>query len=421
MKNKSLKIFAIIFLVLGMIGNLAYRKPLHITAEQTVMRTDSEGYYQYLPHVFIFDWDRMDKMHWAIKYGDENKNLNLYTCGVAVMQMPFFLFAHGLSYFLNQETTGYTDIYFNSIFFASLFYVLLGLILIYKFLRRFIDHRSAMWTIVMLFFGTNLLYYTNMAPGMAHTYSFALMAIFVYFTPKFYEKTNLSNLFMLAWPLGLATLVRPTNILMAIFLFLYGIDSLGSLGERWKFWIKRWYFILVLLVTGFVVFIPQMLYWHHITGKYIFYSYVGGGFSYWKSPQIFTVFLNPRNGWFIYTPIMIFAVATLIYLTYKRKYSAIAISMIMVLIIYINASWWCPTFSAAAGYRALIDFFPFMAIPLAIFMQQVFKQKKWVQTTVISFFLVFIVFNILFAYKYRPWLWWNTDWQWSHLLTLFKF
>ncbi len=418
--KKQLKRFVVIVALAGMVANLTYRKTNHIGSDRLVLRTDSEGYYQYLPHFFIQDWDRMDKMHWAIDYN--GKMLNVYTCGVAIMQMPFFLMAHVISYFADLETTGNTQVYYLSIFFASLFYVLIGLLLLYQFLRRFINHKSALWSVVLLFFATNLFYYTNLTSGMAHAYSFCLVATLVYFTPRFYENTGVKNLLYVAFPLGLATLLRPTNLLIVIFFFLYEVSTWEAFKKRLLFWLKHWYYLLIMLLVGLLVFVPQMLYWHHITGKYIFYSYVGGGFPYWKNPQIFTVLLGPRNGWFVYTPLMLFSVSGLVYLLYKRKFSALAITIIMVLIIYINSSWWCPTFSGAAGYRALIGYLPFMALPLGyVIHQNELKKNKMLWRAMISVFCLFIVYNILFSYKYSPWLWWNTDWQWSYLLRLFKF
>jgi len=419
--RKQLIRFVILFTLLGMLANMAYRQAYHVTAEKTVMRTDSEGYYQYLPHFFIMDWDRMDKMHWAKQYG-EGKTLNIYTCGVAYMQLPFFLAAHGLSYFFEQDTSGYAPFYFLSVFFASLFYVLLGLIFIYKFLLRFFTHQTALWTIVLLFFATNLFYYTTIAPGMSHAYSFSLFGMFIYFVPVFYEKPSLKNLFCLAIPLAVATLIRPTNLLLSLFLFLYDVFGWKDLKSRFGFWFRRWYYLLVMLAIGILAWVPQMVYWHAVTGKYIFYSYQDEGtFPYLLSPKIFTVLIGPRNGWLIYTPLMILAVGSLLVLSVKKKLSSWAITLIMVMIIYINSSWWRPTFSGAAGYRALIEYLPFMAVPFAWFFEKAYAKKKALKIGLTSVFVIFIIYNILFSYKYSSWLWWNTDWQWSYFLRLVKF
>lgn len=418
---RQLRAFIIIYMILGTFANVTFRTVNKTTADKTIMRTDSEGYYQYLPHFFILDWAQMDKMHWTVKY-ENGKNLNVYTCGVAIMQSPFFLAAHAISYFFELERTGYTSVYFLSLFYASLFYVLLGLLFLYKFLRRFFNHKAAFSSIILIFFATNLFYYTIIAPGMSHAYSFSLVAFFIFAVPVFYENPTFKNILLVAFPLALATLIRPTNLLVVFFLFLYDTYDVGALRTRIRFWLTRWYFLFILLVVGVVVVSPQMLYWHFITGKYIFYSYQDGGtFPYWLSPKIFTVLFGPRNGWYLYTPLMIFATIGLIYLAKKKQLSSWAIALILVAIIYINSSWWRPTFSGAAGYRALIEYLPFMAIPLSYFSDKIFNKRKLFVRLYWGVLVFFVIYNVLFAYKYSPWHWWNTEWQWSYFLKLVKF
>ena len=420
--KRQLYRFVVIFILLGLLANLTYRQAYHITADKTVMRTDSEGYYQYLPHFFIMKWDRMDKMHWAKQYA-ENKTLNVYTSGVAIMQMPFFLVAHAVSYFFELEHNGYTPVYFLFVFIASLFYVLLGLIFIYKVLRRYFSHATAFWSMVLIFYATNLFYYTTIAPGMSHAYSFSLIAIFIYGVHVFYDQPNLKHLFFLSIPLAIATLIRPTNLIVVFFLFFFRIFTWNEFKTRIRFWISRWHFLLIMLAVGIVMWIPQMLYWHTVTGKYIFYSYRDEGtFPYLLSPRIYTVLIGPRNGWLIYTPLMIFALGSLIYLSVRKKLHSWAISLVMIIIIYINSSWWWPTFSGAAGYRALVEFLPFMVIPFAWFFEGIYsKKRKTVPLIFTTLFILFILYNVLFAYKYNSGVWWNEEWTWRNFLRLVRF
>ena len=421
MVKSQLKWFVIIFCILGFVANDVYRHDKNTTAEKTLMRNDSEGYYQYLPHFFIKDWNEMDKMHWAKRY-DDGKTLNVYTCGVAIMQTPFFLAAHAFSYFFGLEMTGYTPIYFTFVFFASLFYSLLGLLFIYKCLRNLVSHKAALWTIILTYFATNLLYYTAIIPGFSHAYSFSAIAVFIYFVPEFYKKPGVKYLLLLALPLALATLIRPTNIFIAFYLFLYDVYSFKDLKYRINYWLKSWYYLLVLLIIGFIMYVPQMLYWHTVTGDWIVYSYMDERFTNFLSPKIFTVLFGPRNGWFIYTPLMIFSALSLIYLAYKRQLSSWAIIFVLILIIYMNGSWWRPTFSSAAGYRALIEYLPFMAIPFAWFFENIYLKKNTIIKYALSFtFGFFVVFNILFMYKYNAHIWWNEPWEWSNFLMLVRF
>ena len=420
-KNQFI-LFAAVFITVGILANYRYREVYQITTEQKILNTDSEGYYQYLPHFFIMKWDRMDKMRWA-KFYEEGKSLNVYTCGVAIMQSPFFLAAHAISYFFELDHSGYTPVYYLFIFFASMFYVLCGLFFIYRFLQRFFTHKAALWSVILIFFASNLFYYTVMEYGMSHAYSFGLIALFIYHVPLFYENPCFRNLLKMALILGLATLIRPTNLIISLFLFLYGINSFGDLMKRIRFWRTRWFYLLVMLVVGILVFSPQMMYWHTVTGKYLFYSYrEEGTFPNIFSPDVSTVLFGARNGWFVYSPIMFVATLGLLFLVYRRILHAWIILLIMVLIVYINGSWWVPTFSAAAGYRALIEFIPFMALPLAFVLGKAWKSgHPVIKGMLILLGIFFVYYNLQFSFKYSSWQWWDTEWQWNYLFGVLKF
>ncbi len=412
---------SVLFIIVVLLSNVTYRSTEGIKLRSFVMSSDMEGYYQYLPYVLLKDREEISQMRWAKPYGDDKK-LNVFTCGVAIMQLPFFVVAHGITKYLELEATGYGPVYFTSVFIATMFYVLAGLIFLYYWLIRFFKPKIAAWVTVLIFAATNLFYYTIMAPGMSHAYSFSLVAMYLYFVPRFYEKTNLKNTLFTALPIGLLTLIRPTSLVLALYFILFDVVSFSDLKNRILFFLKKWKYILLFPLVGFMVFIPQMLYWYEVTGTYIFYSYQEEGFTNILSPKILTVLVGARNGWFIYTPLMLVAFLTLIYLAYKKKLNSIPTLLILIIIIYLDGSWWRPTFSAAAGYRALIEYIPLMAVPLGYFVEITSeKENKTLRNIVIAVFALFVIYNILFAFKYSAWHWWNEDWQWKIFLRLIRF
>ncbi|MGQ8337674.1 hypothetical protein ACUNWD_14085 [Sunxiuqinia sp. A32] len=412
---------ALLFYISGFIANVSYKIIENKKAQNYILSSDMEGYYQYLPYVFLKDKESIKNMRWSIEYENGNR-LNVFTCGVAIMQLPFFLIAHLASWYLDLETTGYTPVYYMSVFFATLFYVMLGLFFLYKSLRRIVNKQYAFLTTTLIFYATNLFYYTIMSPGMSHAYSFSLISIFIYFVPLFYSKPAIKHSVGVIIPFALSVLIRPTNIVVGLYFILYNIGSWKQLVERFRVLVKYWYLIVLMAVLSLMVFIPQMLYWKYVTGDYIVYSYQHFGFDNVTSPHISTVLVGARNGLFIYTPIMLMATLSLFFLAYKRELSAVGILLIMIILVYLDASWFKPTFSGAAGYRALIEIFPLLSIPLAYFVQRIFISKlSWQKYSLVLFLTVFVIYNLLFSYRYSHWLWWNTDWEWSHFLRLVQF
>jgi hypothetical protein len=409
----------LLFAVVVLSSNTIYRKTSRVSARQFVMDSDMEGYYQYLPYFFLKGKEKMKHMPWARVYGDD-RTLSGFTCGVAIMQLPFFLAAHAVSKFLEFKSDGYNSVYFMSVLFAAMVYVYLGLYYLFKTLSRLFSSRTALTVVLSVFLATNLFYYTVMGPGMSHAYSFCLISLYIFHVKGFYDKPKISSALKMILPLALAVLIRPTTIIAAFYFILYDVESIKTLRQRFRFLLGHWHLLIVMLIAGIAVFSPQMSYWHLVTGKWVVYSYQSQGFDNILSPAIFTVLFGPRNGWFLYTPLMLVATAGLLYLAWIRKYSAPAILLILIAIVYINASWWVPTFSASAGYRTLVEFIPFMAIPLGFVGDWAYSKPK-ISKVFITLLVLFVVYNILFSFKYNGYQWWDSEWQWKYLLHLVKF
>ena len=411
----------ILFFVVVLGANSLHRHYNGVKPFQFVMSSDMEGYYQYLPYVFFKEYD-ITQMRWAKNYRDEDRGidarLNVFTCGVAILELPFFLAAHLVSEFLEMEERGYNNVYFLSVMFSAIFYGFLGLYLLFKSLKRIFSRKTAFRTVLLIFLATNLFYYTVMKPGMSHVYSFFLLSLYIWLVPGFYEKPGVKSALKLILPLALAVLIRPTTIVAGFYFLLYGITSLREFWQRLAFLAGKWYLLLLMGITAILFFLPQMLYWHEVTDKWFVYSYQREGFDNALTPRFRTVLIGARNGWYLYTPLMLVATAGLFYLAWMKKYSGAAIFLVMLLIVYINSSWWLPTFSSAAGYRTLVEWIPFMAIPLAWIIESTWKMKGW-KITLHSLFSLFIVYNILFSFRYSNYHWWHLEeWQWSNFLRL---
>ena len=415
--SRVARLFLLFFFVV-MSCHAIYRHFNGISAQQLVMSSDMEGYYQYLPYTFFKDKD-MNNMRWARPYG-EDKKLNVFTCGVAILELPFFIVAHGVSELLEMENPGYNPAYYHTVLFAAIFYVFIGLYFLYKSLRRFFTREASLLTALMAFLATNLFFYTVMQPGVSHAYSFFLLSLYIYKVPGFYEKPGVKSSLYMILPLALAVLIRPTNILAGFYFLFYGLSSFRELGRRLTMLAGRWNLLLLMAFVSFLVFIPQMAYWHKITGKWFVYSYTDSRFTNALSPQFRTVLIGARGGWYLYTPLMIIATGGLLYLAYLRRLTAPAILLMMVLIIYINASWFNPSFSSSAGYRALVEWIPFMCIPLAFVIEKLQKSLGW-KRILYSVLVLFVVYNLLFSYKFNHDIWWNQEWEWSNFLRLVKF
>ena len=419
--TRSILFLALAFYLLGILAHLTYRHFEHPPVENLVLGSDMEGYYQYLPAFFLRDWEEFNRLPWAKPFG-EGKTVSAFTCGVGILQSPFFLMAHVVSVLSGSDTDGYAPLYYISVLLASLFYVTVGLIFLFRALTAYFSRRSALAATLLTFYATNLFYYTIVSPGTSHAYSFFLLAVYLYSVPRFYSKPGYGRAWVTAITLGMATLIRPTNLVAVFYFLLYGIREWQDLRERFRFLISQWKPVVWMLFTGALVAVPQMIYWHYVTGEWIYYSYQDEGFPYWKSPHLGTVLFGARGGWYIYTPVMLAASLLLVWLAWKRRFSAPAILLVMASILWINGSWWAPTFSASAGYRALVEYLPFMAVPLGFGLEAFNRAHAKRLHKLVNILIIVLAFlNIQFAFKYEPALWWDAEWDWAILLRLFQF
>ena len=360
--------------------------------------SDTEGYYLYLPALFIHGgfegFQAQTKKQFPV-YPGTNKRFTKYHYGVALMQSPFFFAAHGLAKLKGQVADGYSAYYRGGIQLAALLYGFLGLLLLRRVLERHFQPVTVMITIIGLYFGTNLFHYMVQEPGMSHIYSFFLFALFLYYTPRFWEQPSARLFAGMGLLLGLIVLIRPTNIVLLLYLLLYGLRSWAGAQERWQFIRQHFRALLWAPAASFLVFLPQFAYWYHLSGHWLMYSYGNEGFIYWRNPQFYKVLFDIKNGWLLFSPMAGLALLGCALGSWKNRYDIAAITLILLISLYVFSSWWCWWFGGALGQRSLVEFYTLLAFPYAYLVQSIFRQPLLTPR-----FLFIVFWPVLIRYSY---------------------
>jgi len=200
--------------------------------------------------------------------------------------------------------------------------------------------------------------------------------------------------------LGFITLIRPSNLLIALFPFLVFVFEKGSFQNKVTFIQKnilKLFFVIVLLL---LVLVPQMIYWKLFTGQWVFYTYGTESF-YFNNPHIIKGLFSYRKGWLVYTPIMFFSIIGLFFLIKKHTRLVIPILIFSFLNLYVIFSWWCWWYGGSYGARPMIDTYAIYAIPLAAFVQFIIAKKIWKRIVVGGLFIFFIYFNTFQIRQYN--------------------
>ena len=178
-----------------------------------VIWSDQEGYYIYLPAVFIHGgFENVPFINGCGIYETENgpRTFTKYTYGVALLESPFFLVAHAAAPLFGYERDGRSLPYIWSIMLAAIAYMLIGLWLLSRLLSELTFGRTITWLIPLgILLGTNLFYYTFREAGMSHVYSFFLFSVLIYASHRRSQSPRLKWNLLTAVPLALIILIRP--------------------------------------------------------------------------------------------------------------------------------------------------------------------------------------------------------------------
>jgi hypothetical protein len=374
---------------------------------------DANGYYAYLPAIFIYQdlnfsfYDHEIKeirkeippTNYDYRKSFKGKNVNKYYIGTSIAQIPFFLTAHTMVYILGFERSGFSQIYYVFISLAAIFYAFIGIFYLNNILILYkISLLNRSLSLLALYFGTHLFYYTIFEPGMSHVYSFAFISMLLYYGMKYFKEHQLQTAVYFSVLLGIITLIRPVNLIVILILpFIAG--SYKDLIKGLSFLIKeKPSRFLIVFIVFFAVVSIQLVVYKIQTGYYFVYSYAEEGFNF-LDPHMFDILFSYQKGLFLYTPLCLIS-AFGIYLLYKKsKFEAFGLIVFFLLLTYVLSSWWMWFYGGSFSSRVYVEYLSLFGILLALIFQQLYKTKiYWV--FFISIFLL-VLFNQKQTYLYR--------------------
>ena len=202
--------------------------------DRTVLRSDMYEYYAYLPAALIHQDLEFDFIYTTP--GDEKREIPLFTApngglvlkmtmGVALLEAPFFLLAHWTAKSAHINANGYSWIYHFFMAISALFYAIWAIFLQRKLLLRYFTEGAVSLTLLAIFVGTNLFYYTTSEGSMSHVYSFFLFTVFIAQSIRWIEEYKWHQAFFTGLSLGLIVLIRPVNGIVILIPMLRKISS----------------------------------------------------------------------------------------------------------------------------------------------------------------------------------------------------
>lgn len=433
MKRFSFPHFAFLLVLLLYSASFIY---YHHSTAKMLCGGDQGGYYLYLPSLFIYhDLSSFENTtHSTRQYNGQDSSVEIfkdillpisvtgntldkYTCGVALMDVPFFFVAHLTAYFFGYPMDGYSRPYSFLIQLGGMIYVLMGLWLLLQVLKERFSNAIAGLVILVSGFATNLYFFSVIDSPMAHSYLFFLYCLLIYATVHWYRNFHCGNAVCIGFCCGLITMIRPNEILCILIPILYGIHSKKSVVARIQLIARHPQSFVVAAFSYMIAVLPQLIYWKYSTGHFLFYSYTNESFDF-RHPHIVEGVFGWKNGWLAYTPVMIFSLAGILLLFKKRDDFFLPILIILPLYIFVIYSWWCWNYINGFGSRPMVELYPLLAFPLGHFIEFAWK-SKFFRSALLPLFLFFSWLNIFNSYQFTKGLMFSEDGNFQYFLAAF--
>ncbi len=366
---------------------------------------DITSYYSYLPAALIYN-DFQFEYRYELPENEPFDHLWVNTRGDTVFQkmsiglsyfyLPTFIPAHWYTKnYTDFNANGFSKPYQMALNINTLLFGFLGLLMCWLIAKRFFADWISALIILLMYAGTNLLYYTSVAPGLSHPYSFFLIALMLLLSLYYFDKPSRILLFLLAFTLGLIVLVRPTNLILCLYPVLYGIGKhkdvlMNTLAKPINY--------LLVMLAFFLPWIPQFIYWDYAVGQWFFYSYDQESF-FFNRPHIIDGLFSYRKGWLLYTPIMVFALIGL-FLNNQFKSLTRPLLIILPIFMFVVFSWWCWWYGGSFGSRVMIDAYPLLIVGLGSFILWLSKQRFYLKIPAVATLLFCVVLNLNQIWQY---------------------
>jgi hypothetical protein len=350
-----------------------------------VVTADIIGYYEYLPATiiehdptlqFLKDSNVNNYKRYQFVNMVNGNLLNKFSCGVAIMQVPFFVAAHVLAPVFNMPNDGWSDIYEIMVLVSGAFYFIAGLLLLRKILLQYFSDAIVAMSLLIIYFGSNAMLYSTAQAGMSHAFSFFLFALFLWGMQKWYQQPKYLLSIIIGFTAGLIFLIRPTNAILFVLFIGYAVNNKSQIYERLFFLKKNAMHLIIMLFCSVIVMIPQWLIWKSISGNYFFYSYIGEHF-FFLQPQFYSALFSYRNGWLIYSPLAFLGIMGLCALKKYAKPYATMLPIIVVMMVYVITSWWCWWY-VGYGNRAFVEMQVLLAFGYASVFTWINQKSKYI-------------------------------------------
>ncbi|MEI7491389.1 MAG: hypothetical protein WCK92_08325 [Bacteroidota bacterium] len=285
---------------------------------------------------------------------------------------------------------------------------LITLIGLWYVLHKYFTAGVTLVTLLLLVLGTNFFLMSVYSGAVQASILLALMMLVVWMTARWYEKPGWIEAAVLGLAMGSLIFIKPAGTASFLLFFFWGAYNKETFRLKWKlFREKLWQLILIIVLFAAGIAL-RLTFPQAFQGSW-FCDYVEHKRAvYFLAPWLWLVLFSIKNGWLIYTPLVLFAIPGFYILAERNKsifYSTFLFSLVFILLLASTPDAATPdNFSQAR----MTEIFAVLFIPIGYFISWIFE-GGWLRRTAFCLILsALAALNLFQTWQYRnrilnPW------------------
>ncbi len=398
---------------------------------QRIYASDEIQYFAYT-HSLFFDGDldfsneylhfyNSDRQKFAQIYTDLYKKhepltdlpINVAPVGTGLLWLPAYGLAHlytlaAQAFGSNVTADGYSQPYISAVCLSSYLYGCVGLLLCYLLARRLFGRRLSALVVATVWLATPLVFYTVVAPPWSHATSLFTVTLFIWYwqCTRSPGGRSFGEWALLGALGGLMMLVREQD---ALFLAIPVVEEAGrwlagrrrSEGRTMHAMLRPAIGLAAMGVAAAVVFIPQLLAYRVITGRFSPSKVVAGKFNL-SAPNALNVLFSPEHGLVPWTPIALLGLLGLLLLWRRDRTMSVGFAVAFLLQVYIAGSFLTWQSAGSFGQRRFINSTAIFVMGLAALLMWALERgvPRWL---VLGAAALFVLWNGGLLMQYALW------------------
>lgn len=285
---------------------------------------------------------------------------------------------------------------------------LITLVGLWCVLRKYFTAGVTILTLLLLILGTNFFLMSVYSGAVQASILLALMVLVVWMTQRWYEKPGWAEVIIAGLAMACLVFIKPAGFASVFLFFFWGAYNKETFNKKWRLFKENTMKVILIFGLFFTGLILRLVFPHAFENTMLSDYMEHKRVLYLIAPFLWQVMFSIRNGWLIYTPLVLFSIPGFYILANRNKRIFYAVFLFSLNFVFLLAS--SPDVIAPNNFSQsrMTEIFAVLFIPVGYFIGWV-MEGSWLRKTAFLLVLAALVgLNLFQTWQYRnkilnPW------------------